>query len=76
MKQISKFITSQPKKQTIAIHILLYISRGKGNQAVRFGQLIEYNMTKIFLEKSYSKCGVETIPKPVPKKLKIEHISG
>ena len=29
------------------------ISRGKGNQAVKFGQLIEYNRN-IFLEKSYT----------------------
>ena len=33
-------MTSEPGKQTIAIHILLNISRGKDNQAVKFGQLI------------------------------------
>ena len=33
------------------------ISRGKGNQAMKFGQLTEYNMTNIFLEKSYTECG-------------------
>ena len=27
-----------------------------------FGQLIEYNMRKIFVEMSYTKCGGETIP--------------
>ena len=27
---------------------------------MKFGQLIEYNMRNIFLEKSYTKCGGET----------------
>ena len=42
---------------------------------MKFGQLIEYNMRNIFLEKSYTKCGGDTIPKPFSKKIKIEHIS-
>ena len=50
-------MTSQPRKQTIAVHILLNVSRSKGNETMKFGQLIEYNMRKIFLEKSYAKCG-------------------
>ena len=41
-------MTSQPGKQIIAIYILPKISRSKGNQAMNFGQLIEYNMTKHF----------------------------
>ena len=45
-------MTSQPGRQTVATHILPYISKSKDNQTVKFGQLIEYNMTKIFLEKS------------------------
>ena len=28
---------------------------------MKFGQLIEYNSRNIFLEKSYTKCGGETI---------------
>ena len=55
-------MTSQCKKQIFAIHILLYISRNKDNQTVKFGQLKEYNMRKIFLEKSYPKCCEETSP--------------
>ena len=35
-------MTLQPGKQTIAIHILPDISRSKGNQAMKLGQLIEY----------------------------------
>ena len=59
-------MTSQPWEEncnTIAIHILLNISRSKGNQTMKFGRLIEYNMRKIFLEKLHTKCGGETIPK-------------
>ena len=55
IRLISKFMTSQSEKQTIAIHILSNISRRKGNQTMKFGQLIEYNMTNIFFQKSYRK---------------------
>ena len=71
IKLISKFITSQPGKQTIAIHILPNISRSKGNQTMKFGQLIECNMRNIFLEKSYTKCGGETSRRPFSEKLKL-----
>ena len=47
-----KFATSQRGKQTVAIHLLPKISVREGNQIIKFGQLIEYNMRKIFLEKS------------------------
>ena len=44
-------MTSQPGKQTIAKHILSNISRNKGNQAMKCGQLIEYiTWEKIFLK--------------------------
>ena len=48
-------------KQTIAIYISPNISRRKSKQTMKFGQLIEYNTKNIFLEKSYTKCGGETI---------------
>ena len=38
---------------------------------MEFGQLIEYNLTNIFLERSYTKCGGEIIPKPFFKKSKL-----
>ena len=44
------------------------ISRGKDNQAMKFGQ---YNMRNIFLEKSFTKCGGKTIPRPLSKKSKL-----
>ena len=64
-------MTSQHGRKIIPIHILLDISRSKGNQTMRFGQLIEYNMKNIFLEKSYTKCGGETSPRPFSEKLKL-----
>ena len=54
---ISKFTTS--------------FSRSKGNQAMKLGQLIEYNMRNTFLEKPCTKCGGETINKPFSKKSKL-----
>ena len=38
---------------------------------MKFGQLIEYNLRNIFLEKSYTKYGGETIPRPYFKKSKL-----
>ena len=46
---------SQPGIQTIAIYILLNISRTKGNDIIKFDQLIKSNMRNIFLKKLYSK---------------------
>ena len=64
-------MTSQPDYQTVLIHIFSNISRSKGNQAIKFGHLIECNMRNIFLEKSYTKCSEETSPKPFSEKLKL-----
>ena len=41
IRLISKFISYQPGKQTIAIHITLDISRSKSNQTMKFGQLMK-----------------------------------
>ena len=49
-------MTSQPEKQLIAIYMLPNISRSKGNETLKFGQLIDYNTRIIFLETSYTKC--------------------
>ena len=62
---------SQPGKQTIAIHIFPNISSSKSNQTIKFGQLIEYNLRNIFLEKSCTKYGGETSPRPFSGKLKL-----
>ena len=47
------------------------VSRSKSNQTIKFGQLIEYNMRNIFLEKSYAKCGGEIFSRPFSKKSKL-----
>ena len=55
---------SQPRKQAIAIHLLPYISRGKSNHTIKFAHLIAGNLSNIFFEKSYTKCGDELFPGP------------
>ena len=61
-------MTKQPGKQALAILILSNISRNNDNQTIKYGQFIEYNLRKIFPEKSFSKCGDEIIPRPFSKK--------
>ena len=56
---------SQPGLQAIAIHILPNISQSKGNQTMKFGQLIEYNKRNIFLQKLCRKWGKETSSRPL-----------
>ena len=60
-------MTSQPGKQTIAIHIWPNMSRNKDNQTIKFCELIECNMRNIFLEKSYTKCVEKGLPRPFSK---------
>ena len=64
-------MTSQTGKQTIVIYVLPNIVRNKDNRPNKFGQLREYNMKNIFLEKPYTKCGGETSPRPFSEKLKL-----
>ena len=52
------------------MHKLPNILRSKGNQTMKFGQLTEHINGNIFLEKSYTKCGEENIPRPFSKKSK------
>ena len=68
---ILRFMTSQLGLQTNklglqtnGIHILPNTSRSKGNQGMKFDQLIEYDMRNTFVEKSYTKCAGEIIPRP------------
>ena len=70
VRLILKFMTSQPGLQKIAIYILPNIPRSKGNQKMKFGQFIEYSMRNTFVEKSYTKCAGETIPRTLSKKSK------
>ena len=50
----SKFMTSQPSLQTIAIH-MLNISKSNGNQTMKFAQLIEYTKKNIFIQNACEK---------------------
>ena len=50
---------------SIATYILPIISRSKGNQAVKFGQLIKYSVRKIFLLKPCRKWGRKTSSRPI-----------
>ena len=61
---ISKFITLQTGQHIIIIHTLRNIPRSEGNHIVKFGHLTEYNMSNIFLGKSYTKCIGEACPRP------------
>ena len=48
-------MTPQPGKQLNAIYILPNISTSKGNQTMKFAQLIEYNI------KNHTQNGVERL---------------
>ena len=47
--------------------MLTNVLGSKNNRAIKFGQLKGYNIRNIFLEKSYTKCGGGTIPRPFLK---------
>ena len=51
-------------------HMDQYLEK-KGNEAIKFGQVIEYNTRKFFLEKPYTNCDGETISRPFSEKLKL-----
>ena len=48
-------MTSQPGQQTITLHVFPNISRNKGNQVMKFGQVTEDNTRNIFLQTSQRK---------------------
>ena len=64
-------MTSQAGLQTSGIHILPNISINKVNQTMKFGQLIEYRMRNLFVEKSFTKWAGEIIPRPLPTKSRL-----
>ena len=68
-------MTLQSSKQIVAIHILPNISRSKGNETMKSGQLIEYNMRNIFLENSFTKVVEKLFPDPFLN-IEIDYIFG
>ena len=59
----AKFVTSQTGKQSV--HLLPNISKSKGNQIVKFGQLIDYNVRNMFVQRSCRKWGRNTRSRPL-----------
>ena len=61
-------MTSRTGYQAIVMHILPNILRSKSNKTIKAGQFIEYTIRNVFLEKSYTWYGGETITRPFSKK--------
>ena len=61
---ISNFLMSQHIYYNVTIHILSNISQSKGNQTLKFGQIIEYSDRNIFLQILWRKRGRETRSRP------------
>ena len=57
-------MTPQTRRLSVTINILSYISRSKGNQAIKFHELIKYSVRNICLQKSCRKWGRETSSRP------------
>ena len=70
-KITSNFMTSPLGQQTVVIYIFPNISRSKGKQTMKFGQLIECNMRNIFVEISCTKCDGETSSRLFSEKLNL-----
>ena len=61
-------MTSQPGYQTITMLTLRRnISQSKGNQTMKCGQLIEYNMKNIFLKNHTQNVKQKLFPDPFLK---------
>ena len=63
MRLTTKFMKSQPGLQKITIHIFANISRTKGNQTMKHGQLTEYNKGNIFPQNAENESG-RLVPVP------------
>ena len=61
LRLVSKFMMSQPGKQTITMHILPNTSRNKEIWTIEFARLVDYHTGNNFLQKSCRKCGRRTI---------------
>ena len=60
---------TQIGNQVITLHIFPNILKSKGNQTMKFGQLIDYSMRKVFfLQKNHTQNMVEKlVPDPFLK---------
>ena len=64
-------MTSEPEKQTTAIHILSDISSSKSLKEMKFGQLIKYKIETHVSWKIMNKMWWRTIPRIFSKKSKL-----
>ena len=62
-------MTAQIGNQVITLHIFPNILKSKGNQTMKFGQLIDYSMRKVFFfSKSHTQNMLEKlVPDPFLK---------
>ena len=60
LRLIPKFLMSQTGKQTFTLHLFSNVSGRKVNQTMEYGQLIEYKVRNVFLEKWCKKCARKT----------------
>ena len=67
---------AQARQKIITTHILLKISTSKGNQTMKFGQLIKYNMKNILFKNSYTNYGGEASSRPFYNKSKLSIFLG
>ena len=58
-------MTPKSGQETVTIHIFSNISRCKGNQAMKFDQVMEYNKRNIFLQKPCNKLAKEASSRPL-----------
>ena len=64
---VTNWETTNCDTHMTAINIMPNISRSKGYQTMKVGQLIECNMKSIFLEKSYTISSGKTSPRSFSK---------
>ena len=67
LRLLLKFMTSQTGQPIFTIYILANISGSKGNQAMKFCQLIEYNVRNIFLINHTQNVVEKLVPEPFLK---------
>ena len=60
-------MTSQTGQKIITKHVLSNISRSKGKQTIKFGQLIEHSMRNVFLKNHTQNVVEKLVPDPFLK---------
>ena len=58
-------MTPHPGKQTVTLPILLNLSQSKGNQTLKFGQVMEYNQKIFFFLENHAENEAEASSRPL-----------